>query len=283
MSARSDPPVMGYPAIWIARSAPLAYRVMPKCACSSIGQWLHLLDHGRFHHGEIHDDHADLLKWGVPHHRDAFVSAMKTGPRLRFTMVRNPYRRLASAFTDKIFGYQKDGRRYRAGHLHRQLHAYGVTFDPRSSVIEAFRGFVRFAVDTLRDGRPMPADPHWTPCFDHLLFNVQRDPAWRPDFVGRVETLRPDLVTVARRAGLPDGSVPERLPRENATSLGPVPISALYGPEELALVREAYATDFEAFGYDDALDAPAPSEPVAHAALLERLAEAAGLTASRIA
>lgn len=247
-----------FPATWIARSVPLAYRVMPKCACSSIGQWLHHLDHGAFHPGEIHEPAAALLKWGNPGDAEVIATRLTPGDYVHFTFVRNPFRRLVSAFADKIFGYQSNGRRYRGGFIHRKLFNYGVNFGPKSNIVDNFRGFVRFAVDTIEKGEPIASDLHWTPCAAHLAFNARANPDWRPHAIGHVEHLRDGLVAVAAMVGLPPSSIPERLPRENTTSLGPIKVADLYGAEEIALVRRAYRDDFELFGY---ADDPALSDP----------------------
>jgi hypothetical protein len=39
--------------------------VVPKCACSTIGQIMFYSDHGRFFEGDIHDATADLHKWAI--------------------------------------------------------------------------------------------------------------------------------------------------------------------------------------------------------------------------
>jgi hypothetical protein len=253
MATRLHPELVtaNFPATWIAREAPLAYRVMPKCACSSIGQWLHHLDHGAFYPGEIHDRGAPILKWGNPADSEAIAHRLGTGRHVHFTFVRNPYRRLVSAFADKIFGYQSSGGRYRGGLIHRKLFSYGVNFGPKSRIVDNFRGFVRFVADTVEKGEPMASDLHWTPCAAHLAYNTAVNPSWRPDFIGHVERLHAGLVDVAGRVGLPPEAVPAQLPRENTTSLGPIRLEDLYGDDEIATVRRVYRDDFALFGYSD--------------------------------
>ena len=46
---------MGFPGTWMTESESVVYRVVPKCACSSIGQIMFYSDHGRFFDGDIHD------------------------------------------------------------------------------------------------------------------------------------------------------------------------------------------------------------------------------------
>ncbi len=46
---------MGFPGTWMTESESMVYRVVPKCACSTIGQIMYFSDHGRFYDGDIHD------------------------------------------------------------------------------------------------------------------------------------------------------------------------------------------------------------------------------------
>ena len=46
---------MGFPGTWMTESESMVYRVVPKCACSTIGQIMYYSDHGEFFEGDIHD------------------------------------------------------------------------------------------------------------------------------------------------------------------------------------------------------------------------------------
>ena len=46
---------MGFPGTWMTESESVVYRVVPKCACSSIGQIMYYSDHGRFIDGDINE------------------------------------------------------------------------------------------------------------------------------------------------------------------------------------------------------------------------------------
>ena len=53
---------MPYPGIWMTESEQILYRVVPKAACSSIGQILDYTEHGTFFDGDIHDArHLSLI------------------------------------------------------------------------------------------------------------------------------------------------------------------------------------------------------------------------------
>ena len=56
---------MGFPGTWMTESESMVYRVVPKCACSTIGQIMFYSDHGRYFDGDIHDAGEGLHKWGL--------------------------------------------------------------------------------------------------------------------------------------------------------------------------------------------------------------------------
>lgn len=257
--------------IWMTRSAPLAYRVMPKCGCSSIGQAMHHLDHGRFHPRSIHDPAAPLLKWsGGP--QDAEITArFAQGGVFTFTLARNPFRRLLSSFADKIVGLEEDGARYRGGLLQKGLERYGADWGRRGDVAKNFRAFVRFVADGLDQGLWDQNDMHWTPCADHLAFTLTRNPALRLDHVGHVERFAEGLSVALAGAGLAPDALPTDLPRENATRLPDLPIEAFYGPQERETVLRLFARDFALFRYGPDPAAPKPEGPVDAAAVAAAL------------
>ena len=56
---------MGFPGTWMTESESVLYRVVPKCACSTIGQILYYSDHGSFFEGDIHDAKDGIHKWAI--------------------------------------------------------------------------------------------------------------------------------------------------------------------------------------------------------------------------
>lgn len=251
-----------YPATWISQRYPVAYRLMPKCACSTVGQWIHYLDHSHFYDGLVHDRDAPILKWGIPRCRQKIINRVTSRDYIFFAIVRNPYRRLASAFADKIIGYQSNGRHYRGGELHHLLHSYGYRFGPESNILDNFKVFVRFVADTLEERAPIPADPHWRPCATMLRINARLNPDWLPAYIGHVESLTQDLAAIADFAGIPQAARPASLPRDNTTSLGQITVEQLFGEEEKAIVQRVYAEDFRWFGYGPEPDRPLPAGSV---------------------
>lgn len=259
--------------MWMARTVPLAYRVLPKCGCSSIGQVIHHIDHGVAYDGMIHDSAAPILKWGGKDDPEICLRFAEEDV-FSFTFVRNPYRRLLSTFADKIFGYQQDGRRYFDGNFHWHLQTYGMSWGPKSNIADNFKAFVRFAADTTETNRPIRRDMHWTPCSLHLRYNFRRNPSWKLAFVGQVEHFQRDLGAAMARAGVAAERVPARVPRENTTVLPDMPITAFYGPPEIEIMQRVYAEDFELFGYGPNPEQPKPVRGIDVAAVNARFAAA---------
>ena len=61
---------MGFPGTWMTESESMVYRVVPKCACSTIGQVMYFSDNGVFFDGDIHDAQYGLHKWALDHSKE---------------------------------------------------------------------------------------------------------------------------------------------------------------------------------------------------------------------
>lgn len=245
-----------YPGIWTLKSRPFAFRSLPKCACSTIGQVMHYVEAGKFFKGDIHDDRVTLMKWGHTENDWAVIEALNKPDLFSFIFVRNPYRRLLSAFSDKMFGYQSYGTRYGGGTLHSAAEPFGMRFDATSNIFDSFVGFLRY-VEAAVKGQA-PSDIHWSPMSQQLRFNIARFPPWPLHFVGYVEHLSEDLDTALARGGIDKSGLPQKLPRENATSIG-FTCERMFSTEAIEIVRRVYAEDFETFGYETDIAVGAPS------------------------
>ncbi len=148
-----------------------------------------------------------------------------TGRFFLFTVVRDPFSRLLSAYLDQVVR-GKNGKRPVARYYGKDA------ADPIS-----FPEFCRF----LSDGG-VRANPHWYPQVDFIPCGVDK-----LHFVGRVESLADDLEAIRRRVW------PEM--KHQVRSWDPHRTDAtgkmkdMYCPETIAVVREQYREDFEAFGY----------------------------------
>lgn len=144
-----------------------------------------------------------------------------------FSVVRDPYTRVVSAYLDKILR-----RKPRADKVRTSLSL------PAGTEI-SFTEFCRYLYAGGVDG-----DPHWyrqvdlIPCGHEMLH-----------FVGRVESLADDLGYITRRI---DGQpLPrERLRDSHRTGAGSC-LEELYTTECIDIVRTVYAADFATFGYPE--------------------------------
>ena len=157
---------MGFPGTWMTESESMVYRVVPKCACSTIGQIMFYSDHGTFFDGDIHDAQSGLHKWALDHSKDPITQRIQAHDTYAFTCVRNPYTRILSSFFDKICGIQRNGKRYRGNLVPLLIQKYGIEVggdDGKQDFdqIKSFRRFLLFARDTIRWRRPMDPDIFW--------------------------------------------------------------------------------------------------------------------------
>ncbi|MCR9067548.1 MAG: sulfotransferase family protein [Rhodobacteraceae bacterium] len=248
---------MGFPGVWMTESESVVYRVVPKCACSTIGQIMYFSDHGAFFDGDIHDATQGVHKWALEDSQPAITANVKAHKSFAFTCVRNPYTRILSSFFDKICGIQRNGKRYRGNLVPMLTQKYGVDVGgPDGSAdfdqIASFRRFLLFARDTIRWRRPMEPDIHWSAMSGHVstfILNGGRYDHifWTEDFNTGMQTVL-DHIEVAHSVDL------AQVPRFNESEgHGPKrahPVQDYFDDLSMHLVYEIYHRDFELFKYD---------------------------------
>ncbi|MEM9063637.1 MAG: sulfotransferase family protein [Pseudomonadota bacterium] len=250
---------MEFPGVWVNTSQTLIYRVVPKCACSTIGQILHYSDHGRFYDGDIHDAKDGLWKWNgnsdPQHARDVIVDTVTSREAVTFTCVRNPYARVLSCFLDKIAGIQRNGKRYRgdmvamiAQHYEMEI---GETPEDAFDQIKAFRKFLLFVRDTIKFRHPMHPDIHWAPMSGHVATLLNNGGNY--DHVFATETFNDGMADILTKVDLAHDADLESLPRFNESEgHGPKrahPIEDYFDDLAIHIVTDIYRKDFEVFGY----------------------------------
>ncbi len=258
---------MGFPGVWMTQSESLIYRVVPKCACSSIGQILYFSDHGQFYDGDIHDAREGLHKWAFEDSRPIITRSVETRVAPIFTCVRNPYRRILSAFFDKICGIQRNGGRYRGNLVPMLTQKYGVDVGGDDGAqpfdqIKSFRRFLLFVRDTIRFGKPMAPDIHWSAMSGHistLIANGGRYDhiIWAEHFTDGMQKVLTDTQ--------PLHSIDiANMPRFNESAdHGPKrahPAADYFDDLSMHLMLEIYKRDFELFRYD--FHDPSRAEPL---------------------
>ena len=254
---------MGFPGTWMTESGSMIYRVVPKCACSTIGQIMYYSDHGRFFDGDIHDATDGLHKWGIDASQPVITEAVRAGGTFTFTCVRNPYTRVLSSFFDKICGIQRNGRRYRGNLVPLLIQKYGVEVEGEFDQIRSFRRFLLFARDTIRWKRPMEPDIHWSAVSSHVstfianggrydhIFTTERFNEGMQGVLDATQTAHPVDLNTIPRFNESEGHGPKRAH----------PVENYFDDLSMHLVREIYWRDFEVFKYD--FDNPANKQPLA--------------------
>lgn len=248
---------MGYPGTWMTLSESMVYRVVPKCACSSIGQIMYYVDNGRFFDGDIHDATGGLHKWAQAESQPLIEANVGTHASFAFSCVRNPYQRILSSFFDKIAGIQRNGRRYRGNLVPQLAQKYGVDVgSPEDGFdfdqIKSFRRFLLFARDTIRFRKPMEPDIHWSAMSGHLAtFIVNGGRFDRIFFTEDFNTgMQSVLDATAQRYPIDLASMPRFNESEGHGPKRAHPVEEYFDDLSHHLMWEIYKKDFQLFRYD---------------------------------
>lgn len=258
---------MGFPGTWMTESESVIYRVVPKCACSTIGQIMFYSDHGRYFDGDIHDATSGIHKWAMEGSQARITERVKSDDSYIFTCVRNPYTRILSSFFDKICGIQRNGRRYRGNLVPLLIQKYGIEVgspedDFDFDQIKSFRRFLLFARDTIRWRRPMDPDIHWSGMHGHISTFIVNGGRYNNIFW--TEKFNEGMQSVLDEIETPHQVDLAKVPRFNESEgHGPkraYPVEDYFDDLAMHLVYEIYKPDFHLFKYDR--DDPANKMPV---------------------
>ena len=163
----------------------------------------------------------------------------KVDDQFVFTIARNPYVRVLSAYLDKIHGQRDQNVWSRFAAQHR-LGDRQLDFGEFLTVVAATP--------------EAQMDPHWRPQSCNLV------PSLIPyDFIGSMENFEADLGYILGRI-FPDRTVPIENYKPHQTGAASR-LAEFYGARELRLVREIYGRDFLELGYDLDLGNPARRQP----------------------
>jgi hypothetical protein len=248
---------MGFPGTWMTESETVVYRVVPKCACSTIGQIMYYSDNGEYFDGDIHDATGGMHKWSIAASQP-LIEANVTGHKsYTFTCVRNPYTRILSSFFDKICGIQRNGKRYRGNLVPLLIQKYGIEVGGEDGKgefdqVASFRRFLLFARDTIRWRRPMEPDIHWSAMSGHVstlivnggrydnIFWTERFDEGMKSVLDAIETRHPVDLSQVPRFNESEGHGPKRLH----------PVEDYFDDLSMHLVYEIFHRDFALFKYD---------------------------------
>jgi len=247
---------MGFPGTWMTESESVVYRVVPKCACSTIGQIMYYSDHGAFFDGDIHDAEGGMHKWALEASQDPISDNVTSHRSYAFTCVRNPYTRILSSFFDKICGIQRNGKRYRGNLVPMLIQKYGIEVgdapDFEFDQIKSFRRFLLFARDTIRWRRPMEPDIHWSAMAGHISTFIVN--GGRYDHIFWTEKFNDGMQVVLDNIEARHDVLLGEIPRFNESEgHGPKrahPVEDYFDDLSMHLMFEIYKRDFQLFKYD---------------------------------
>ena len=243
---------MGFPGTWMTESESMVYRVVPKCACSTIGQIMYYSDHGSFFEGDIHDATSGLHKWAIDDSKSRIEANVEGHKSYAFTFVRNPYSRILSSFFDKIAGIQRNGQRYRGNLVPQLSQRYGINVEGDFDQIAMFRRFLLFARDTIRFRKPMEPDIHWSAMSGHISTFIVN--GGRYDHIFFTEKFNEGMQGVLDAVDMAHDVDLSEIPRFNESEgHGPKrahPIEDYFDDLSMHLVYEIYKRDFNVFKYD---------------------------------
>ena len=277
----ADEKAVRFPGMWVSESGKLAYRVLPKCACSTIGQVIYYGDNGAYFDGDIHDAEEGMLKWDQDRAHDRIRETVLNQSAYSFTCVRNPYTRVLSAFFDKICGIQRNGKRYRGNLVPMLQKRYGVEVEGDFDQVASFRRFLLFVRDTVRFRKPMHPDIHWIPMANHLGFSIRAGA--RFNYIFATEGFNDGMKHVVAQAPLDHGLDIDAMPRFNESEgHGPKrahDIADYFDDLSIYIMHDIYRKDFQLFKYDMAPGKAPPRKEIdveeVHARLLKKPGAAA--------
>jgi hypothetical protein len=203
----------------------VAYVNNPKVACSTIKLTLQRAELGDPAYAPVTSvhDHAASPLLTTPEINAQIAEARALEGCFVFSFVRNPFARLRSVYLNKIVERQKKGKFREAAGFDR----------------DTCPGFADFVAAVCAQP-PARQNPHWR--LQALNLSVQRH---RFDMLGRLETFATDWKRLAAATGLPETTSFAGKKTERAAHA-----DLQFDAGMIAAVAEAYAADFEHFGYD---------------------------------
>lgn len=223
----------------------LLYVATPKVACTSIKWWFAALEGASreiLNSRESNESDPDLVVHDEFHKvapsvtglsAESLQEALTSDEFFRFAVVRNPYKRIFSAWQSKLLL-----REPLQAPLYRDKDFYSLPID---SYEDLRRSFEAFLLHLIEFEAPQFWDAHWTPQASLL----------RPDLIaytaiGRIENIGGLETALLNHLGA--GFVSPFSVRRTNESLIPYD-PALLSDKSVALIRELYKTDFFLFDY----------------------------------
>ncbi|MEZ8358957.1 sulfotransferase family protein [Vibrio splendidus] len=230
-------------ASFVSENYPLVYIETPKCACSTLKSMMLSLDDVNILRKQvglessldmsIHNRKIHPIKSLVDHKDTEIKKILKSEQYTRFTIVRNPYARLASCWSDKI--RQGEPAYIEICNVINNFHG------KLSNDVVTFREFVLWieSTENLAD-----CNYHWMPMINLLHTDVMN----YTDIV-KTEDFKYGMEKILERIGISKNKMHDLLSFRVNESI-PCDWRALYDEELAKIVYRLYKDDFIEFSYD---------------------------------
>jgi glycosyltransferase involved in cell wall biosynthesis len=222
------------------------YVSTPKVACTSIKWWFASLeDYAKdlheikdteesSHEFVVHESHkvAPRVTGLLP---EALSEALYSTEYLRFALVRNPYKRIFSAWQSKLLLQEPLQKKH---YINYEFYNY-----PLKSRIDVAMAFEEFLEHLVRNEAPSYWDHHWTP--QAVLLRPSRI---NYTILGKIENQ--DVINRGLAERLGEDFISPFLGYRMNESLIPYSHEFITGRSDV-LIRALYSQDFDLFGYEE--------------------------------
>lgn len=227
-----------------SNKAGLSYFNMPKAACTTIKNLLFFLETDKWFPNPVR------IHKNIAFQKNHPLKAVENISNIKFTFVRNPGRRVFSAFIEKIwFSHEYSFPKIRdfLKESHGAILSENCT-DPTVEHIKIqFKLFLNFVELNVTGKSPFPSNPHWQPqCFRIRAL----PPKHTLSFIGKVENYVDDMRYLLSRIGVTEtNDILEKKFNEGPRS--PFSFESVIDDEIVQKIRKIYINDYLAFGYND--------------------------------
>jgi len=215
------------------------YRAIPKCACTTVKNALIELEglpldpNPTRRHNKKYNGFPGTDTLSEQEESDVFAGRTDT---FKFTIVRDPYTRLASAYSDKILGYYSGKRGpLWVNQIEKSAAAQGVGLSEKIS----FEEFVRVVSGQQR----AEMDVHW-----RQQYHIARFDLIKFDYVGRTESVALDFAYILERIKAPAEIMRRAIEPQNVTGAGLSMWSTVSAATRKAYLK-TFGIDFDTLRY----------------------------------
>jgi hypothetical protein len=214
------------------------YQAIPKCACTTIKTALIELEglpvdpNPAKRHKKRHNHFPGTE--ALTSEQELAVLSGETDT-FNFVVVRDPYSRMASSYTDKIRDAYDRGGHHWISMIEESAKKYGIPLSERVTFPEFVQVVNRQTLDEM--------DPHWRPQYHEGKFS-----SIKFDFIGRMEMISTDFAYVLEQIGAPPEVMHKAIQPHNVTGSS-LSIWSLVSAEVRREFLRVFEIDFDTLRY----------------------------------